>query len=170
MKKVVHTASLTLFLLIVFAACSPKYGIYEAKAYLRESHRGVQSVNEANQPVGSTRITENLLFIETRADENLLQVTSAWIEQKPYSVQLQKMQPGTTIGKLKDAEAPAIVIGKEGRQLWQAVVTENSTIQLDSSISSAVRNNPVVLTGTWKGKAFFYAIPSRIALEAILYQ
>ena len=169
MKKVVHPLFLSIFLFIGLSACTQKYGIYKANAYLRESSRGTQMVNEANQPVGSTRVTENLLYIETRLNKTP-QFTYAWIEGKPYAIQLQKVEAGTTIGTLKDSDKQAVLAAKEGRQLWQAMLTENREVRLDSVISGAVRANPVVLTGTWKGKTFVYKIPNRIALESVLYQ
>jgi hypothetical protein len=169
MKKVVQTIFLSLFVFMGLSACTQKYGIYKAQAYLRESSRGTQMVNEANQPVGSTRITENLLYIETALNKTP-QFTYAWIEGKPYKIQLQKVEAGTTIGTLKDSDKPAVVAAKEGRQLWQALLTEDREVRLDSSISGAVRASQVVLTGTWKEKAFAYEIPTRISLESVLYQ
>lgn len=170
MKKVVQTLFFALFLLFAVAACSPKHGIYEAKAYVRESSRGTQMVDDNNQPVGSRRITENLLFVETALDQDTPVITAVWIDKKPYSAQLQKVAAGTNIGKLKDAGEAAVVTTKEGRQLWQVMVTENEAIKLDSSVSSAVRNNPVVITGNRKGKTFVYRVENRIPLESFLYQ
>ncbi|MCW3073301.1 MAG: hypothetical protein JWP69_370 [Flaviaesturariibacter sp.] len=169
MKKVVQILPFAFFLFLMVSACSPKYGIYSAKAYLRESNRGTQQVNDNNLPAGSTRLRENLLYIETAMEKPPV-FTTAWIDQKAYTVQAVKAQPNVTIGTTKDSNQEVSITVKEGNQLWQLLLTENHTASLDTAARTVVEKHPIVLTGIWKEKSFVYPVENRTILEGILYQ
>jgi hypothetical protein len=170
MKKVVLTSLLAYCLLIALSGCAQKFGIAHAKAFVRESHRGTQRVDDNNQSMGAELIRENIIFVETAAGKPAPAFKLAWVDGKPYSVNTIAAEPATVFGKMKDEDREASMAVAEGNKLWQLVLSESPSTRADSSISAAIRSNPVVLTGTWKGKPFTYKISKRSQLEPIMYQ
>lgn len=170
MKKVVHLTSFAFLLLLSLSACTQKYGIYQSNAYYRQSSKGTQMVNDAGQPVGSTVIRENLIFIETGAGKKVPVISTAWIDGKPYNVQLVAAQPAVDLGIVKEGGRAAVLAPTEGRKWWQLQLTDSPDAKTSDAIKTAMKEGKVVLKGTCKGKPFTYTMKAPEQLEGVLYQ
>lgn len=126
-------------------------------------------VNDAGQPVGSPLIRENLIYIETNS-KTVPVITSAWIDGKPYIVQLVKAQPSSNIGTAKEGGRTVAPTPAEGRQMWQLQLTENPDGKANAATAEAIKNNAVVLMGNWKNKPFTYTVKTQEQLEGLMYQ
>lgn len=169
MKKVLCTPGFVLLFGILCAGCCHRYGIYKATAYVRESIGGTIAVDDHGNMFTHGNRKENLIYIQTAGAEPP-HIKTIWIDTVAYDVQLFKVPTDTPIGRLKESNKEVRMAPKEGSQLWQLLLTPNPALLLDAATRKKVLQNPVVLTGEWKGKAFICKIKKQHPLQPILYE
>jgi hypothetical protein len=160
-----------LFIAQLFASCASNFGISKASAYVREKVAGTIRVDDSGRPLSSGVSEEHLLFIETEPTQTLPLFTTAWVKRKPYAVTLVEIQQSNeSIGKTMKGE-DVILSAKEGRKLWQLVLTPKQEVAAGStSLAQKILEKQIVLTGTWKGEAFVYAFDKEEQLEPQHFQ
>jgi hypothetical protein len=159
----------TLFIVHLLAACSSRYGIYKASAYVRETVAGTIRVDDRGRPLNSGVSEEHLLFVETDSAPPVF--TTVWVKQKAYGVQpVEIKQPQPSIGKAANGN-DVVLQKKEGATLWQLVLTpkEDAAIN-DASLADKIGQKNIVITGSWKGKPFVYAFDKEERLEPLHFQ
>jgi hypothetical protein len=164
--------SLPALLLVIFlASCSSKYGITSVEAYKQKSVAGTIRVDRDGNPAGSGITRQHLLYVETDTSRPLPTWGTVWVEHQAFSVQpVEITQLGQVIGKNK--EGKEVVIGpKPGNRMWQLLLSpKNDSVSENSALKRKIGKNPVVITGTWKNKAFAYKITKEEELETVEMQ
>ena len=161
----------SLFIVLLFAACSPQYGIYKANAYVRERVAGTIRVDDSGRPLSSGVTEEHLLFVETDSSQPAPVFTTVWIKQKAFDVQpVEIKSPRQSIGQATDGSEVALG-AKEGNRLWQLVLTptENTPVT-DASLAEKLQQKNIVISGTAKGKPFVYAFDKEERLQPLHFQ
>lgn len=150
--------------------CSSQYGIIKAQAFVQNSIAGTIRVDENGRPMNSGITTQHLIYVETKTKKPLPKWETAWVEQKPYSIQAVEVTTiNQVIGKTKDGK-DVLVGASDGHQLWQLVLTPASAVAKDSVLKEKIMKNVIVLTGTWKNKSFTYQITKEQQLQTLHFQ
>ena len=156
--------------IILAGGCTPKYGISNAQAFVRESISGTVRVDKNGRPVNSAVSKTHLIYIETIAGDPLPQWEQAWVDGKSYAVKpVDVKDANQTIGKTAD-EKEISVIARPGNQLWQLMLTPQAGQTPDAALKEKMQNNAIVLTGKWKDKPFQYKIEKEKQLATLHMQ
>jgi hypothetical protein len=166
-----NTRHAIIFATIILAGgCTPKYGISNAQAFVRESVSGTVKVDNNGRPVNSAVSKTHLIYVETSPSEPLPQWEQAWVDGKGYSIKtVQVLNANQTIGKTAD-DKEVSVIARPGNQLWQLVLSPQTELTPDAAMKEKMQANAIVLTGKWKDKQFEYKIEKEQPLATIHMQ
>src|SRR4051812_48718819 len=127
--------------IIMTGGCTPKYGISNAQAFVRESISGTVKVDNNGRPVNNAASKTHLIYIETSPNEILPQWEQAWADGKAYSIKtVQVVNANQTIGKTTDNKDVS-VIARPGNLLWQLVLTPQPQITPDAAMKDKMQNN-----------------------------
>ena len=156
--------------IILAGGCTPKYGISNAQAFVRESISGTVKVDNNGRPVNSAVSKTHLIYIETWPNEIMPQWEQAWVDGKAYAIKtVQVKDANQTIGKTAD-DKEVSVIARPGNLLWQLVLTPQPALTPDAALKEKMQNNAIVLTGKWKDKPFQYQIQKEQQLATVHMQ
>lgn len=156
-----------ILILTVFASCSSRFGITDAQAYSRKSAAGTLRVNKNGNPAGSGISYQHLVYVETDTAGPVPEWETVWAGGQAHSVRAVGVQPNQVIGKNTDG-ADVVLHPGRGNRLWQLVlVPKTDSVNGNNSLRRKIEKNPVVITGTWKNKAFAYKIARETQLQPL---
>jgi hypothetical protein len=166
---------LNLFILgavfVLSAGCSHKYGIKKAYAFSREAVAGAVQTTEPGQQASEAVRTVHLIYVETKAGEELPQWEEAWINERPFTLTAIEMDREVRPGTLKDQQEEVVIKAKPKNRLWQLLVqSDPANPSADADLRRAMEENRVVLTGKWKNEPFRFGIKNLQQLETVFHQ
>jgi hypothetical protein len=163
MKKLVL---LTLIVVSLTSCAQMNKSIVKAAAFYTIPIPGTIPVDDAGQPLAIHREKVYNVFLEVK--DNSTVWAKAWTDGKLFSVIPQAIK-GTTV-----------VVGKrrrDGTQIVMKAGAQSSLVQLElapgevyTKPPQTLANGEILLEGKWKGKNFYYKIPTVIELASPEYQ
>lgn len=155
--------------LLFSASCASQYGIVKARAFERAQVAGTIRADDQGRPQSSGISKAHLIYIETRDGQPLPEWETAWVEGQPFAIRPVEVKQEVHLGQTKEGKE-VVVNARPHQQLWQLVLLPAPSAVPDSKIKKDIRQNPVVLTGSWKNKPFHYGIHEVQSLESIFGQ
>lgn len=163
------TTILSILVLLLFVSCS-RHGIIKSYAYTRKLVAGTVRADDNGRQMNSGITEQHLLFIETDSSEGSPGWGTTWIDGKPYSVLPVKINShNQIIGKTIEGEDVSIAI-KKGHELWQLVLAPKQDSVVDEHLQEKIKNSKILLSGTWKDKAFTHKISGEKELQQLEFQ
>jgi hypothetical protein len=154
---------------LFFISCS-RHGIVKTYAFVRQTVAGTIKVDDSGRPMSSGITTQHLIFVETDTSRGSLQWGTAWIDQKPYTVQpIEITDHDQILGKTMDGENVTIDVKKKHR-LWQLVLSPAEDSIGNADLREKIKKSKILLTGTWKAKPFSYKISKEKQLQRLELQ
>jgi hypothetical protein len=160
---------LAFFLLLPFSHCLAQYGITKASVYVRENIAGTLRVDNQGKPKNSGKFKTYLIYVETDANQPLPEWRHAWVEGQDHSIRPVEVKQDLSLGKTEKEQEVMLKI-RPHKRLWQLVLSPVPSTPPNSTVAKAIRDNPVVLTGEWKDKPFYYTIKKIQPLESTFGQ
>ena len=157
-------------LLFMLGACSSKYGISKAKAYVQETVGGTVKVDHEGRPGSSGVSKRHLIYVETDSTRGMPEWETVWVEKKPYGVRPVEVMNGQVIGKDADGSDIRLTV-KNGHKLWQLVLLPKTPDTVaDPQLQDKIETTLIVITGTWKDKSFAYRIKEEHPMQPLHFQ
>jgi hypothetical protein len=163
MKKILVPALVLLFLI----SCS-RHGVIRSYAYVRKSVAGTVRADDNARQMSPAITTEHLLFVETDSSKGLPQWKTAWVDQKPYSVQTVKIN-NKVIGRTIEGANVNFNV-KEGHQLWQLLLSPKQDSVTSTDLQEKIKKSKILLSGLWKNKPFTHKISKEKELQRLELQ
>jgi hypothetical protein len=145
-----------ILLLLNFCANAQVNSITKAQAFFRQSTAGTIPVDENGRPTAKSVKKDYKIYIETKGSV-LPQWQTAIIDGIPYAIHALEIKTASLdVGQLKGKGTVITITKRKGNQLWQLLLTpQPSDVKPTDDKQST---SPILLAGTYKGKAFTYKI------------
>ncbi len=140
--------------------------IVKASAFYTVRTPGTIPVDDAGQPLAMQLNKVYNLFLEVK--DSSLEWIKAWTGDKVFNlIPIAVKGRSAVIGKKRAGGKEIVMTAGEGNFLVQLELSPNNTYQ---KAPQALKQDDVLLQGKWKGKPFYYKIPTVTELASPEYQ